>query len=269
VSGRRRILVAREAVPGGAALDTAVSRELLLEVARGARAETLRLWRPADALAFSVSDRNRPGFARAVELARAASFEPFLRLAGGHAAVYSREILAFAWAMPVPDPRLGIGARFEAVADLVARALRALGVDARVGPVPGEYCPGSHSVNARGRVKLMGVGQRVVGGGGPRGGGRGAPHVGGILVAGGSARLRAVLVPVYEALELPFDPRSVGSVEDERPGTAFEAVAAALTVELSRECELEEVRLDPALVARAARSAPLFEAQPRSERHSA
>ena len=251
MSERRRILLAREAVPGGAALDTAVSRELLLDVARGARAETLRLWRPADALAFSVSDRNRPGFALAVERARAAAFEPFLRLAGGHAAVYSREILAFAWAMPAPDPRLGIGARFEAVAGLVARALRALGVDARVGPVPGEYCPGSHSVNARGRVKLMGVGQRVV---------RGAAHVGGILVAGGSARLRAVLDPVYEALELPFDPETVGSVEDERPGTAFEAVAAALSAELSRDCDLEEVRLDPALVARAARSAQLFEA---------
>jgi len=266
VSGRRRLLVARDAVAGGPALDTAVSRELLLEVAGGRRAETLRLWRPADALAFSVADRNRPGFARAVECARAAAFEPFLRLAGGHAAVYAREIVAFAWALPALEARQAIGARFDEVAGLVVRALRALGVDARVGPVPGEYCPGSHSVNARGRVKLMGVGQRVV---------RGGAHVGGIVVAGQGARLRAVLGPVYEALELPFDPETVGGVEDERPGIGQGAVEAALLAELARDRELVPANLDAELVARAARSAPLFEAklapaadQPRAVRHS-
>ena len=249
MSGRRRIHVWHEAVPGSAALDTALSRELLLDVAAGRRPETLRLFRPADALAFSVADRNRPGFARAVERARAAAFEPFLRLAGGHAAVYSRGILAFAWAIPAPEPRLGIADRFDETANLVVRALRALGVDARVGQVPGEYCPGSHSVNARGRVKLMGVGQRVV---------RGAAHVGGILVAGGSARLRAVLGPVYEALALPFDPETVGSVEDERPGAAFDAIAAALLAELARDCDLVEERLDAELLARAALREQLF-----------
>jgi len=252
VSAGRRIAVLREAVPGSAALDTALSRELLLDVARAARSETLRVWRPADALAFSVADRNRPGFARAVRLAREAGFEPFLRLAGGHAAVYSREILAFAWAIPAPEPRLGIALRFEEAADLVVRTLRVLGVDARVGEVPGEYCPGSHSVNARGRVKLMGVGQRVV---------RGAAHVGGILVAGGSARLRAVLGPVYEALALPFDPETVGSVEDERPGTAFDAVAEALLGELARDHDLAEERIDAELFARAALRESLFEAR--------
>jgi len=257
VSARRRILVAREAAPGGAALDTAVSRELLLEVASGARPETLRLWQPGDALAFSVADRNRPGLARAVRRARAAAFEPFLRLAGGHAAVYSREIVAFAWAIPAAEPRLGIDARFDATAELVVRALRRLGVDARVGGIPGEYCPGSHSVNARGRAKLMGVGQRVV---------RGGAHVGGILVAGGSARLRAVLGPVYEALELPFDPETVGSVEDERPGSGVDAVADALLAELARDHDLEPVRLDQGLVARAARSAALFETGSRTGR---
>jgi octanoyl-[GcvH]:protein N-octanoyltransferase len=252
VSASRRIFVLREAVSGSAALDTAFSRELLLDVARAARPETLRVWRPSDALAFSVADRNRPGFARAVAKARAAAFEPFLRLAGGHAAVYSREILAFAWAIPAPEPRLAIARRFEETADLVVRALRALGVDARVGEVPGEYCPGSHSVNARGRVKLMGVGQRVV---------RGVAHVGGILVVGGSARLRAVLGPVYEALALPFDAQTVGSIEDERPGIGFDAVAEALLGELARDHDLAEDRIDAELLARAALREELFEAR--------
>ncbi len=236
-------------MPGSAALDTAVSREILDEVARGARLETLRLWRPPDALAFSVVDRTRAGFPAAVAAGRAAGFEPFLRLVGGHAAVYAREAVAFAWAIPAPDPRSGIAERFAEAAQIVAAALRALGIDARIGEVPGEYCPGSHSVNARGVVKLMGVGQRVL---------RGAAHVGGVVVAGGSARLRAVLAPVYAALALPFDPEALGSVEDERAGTGPDEVAEALLAELARRYDLLAGAPDPSLLARAARSEPRY-----------
>jgi octanoyl-[GcvH]:protein N-octanoyltransferase len=241
----RRIALLRDPVPGSAALDTAASREILDEVARGERPETLRLWSPADALAFSVVDRTLPGFPAAVSAARDAGFEPFLRLAGGHAAVYAREVLAFAWVIPAPDPRVGIALRFDEVAGLVAAALRALGVEARIGEVPGEYCPGSHSVNARGRVKLMGVGQRVV---------RGAAYVGGAIVTGGSDRLRGVLGPVYAALGLPFDPLALGSVEDERARTGPEEVAQALLEVLAGLHELEPGRLDPELLARAERT---------------
>jgi lipoate-protein ligase A len=235
----------REPVPGRAALDSAVSRTILDQVARGERPETLRLWRPTDALAFSVTDRTRTGFPAAVAAARAAGFEPFLRLAGGHAAVYAREAVAFAWAIPAADARLGIGERFAEASGIAATALRALGVDARIGEVPGEYCPGSHSVNARGAAKLMGVGQRVI---------RGAAHVGGVVVAGGSSRLRAVLGPVYAALGLPFAPEALGSVEDERPGTGPEEVVKALLAELAQRHELAARSLDAALLARAARS---------------
>jgi len=236
-------------VPGSAALDSAVSREILEQVARGERPETLRLWRPADALAFSVADRTRAGFPAAVAAARAAGFEPFLRLAGGHAAVYAREAVAFAWAVPAPDPRIGIADRFAEASGIVAAALRALGVDARIGEVPGEYCPGGHSVNARGVAKLMGVGQRVI---------RGAAHVGGVVVAGDSARLREILAPVYAALALPFDPQALGSVEDERPDTGPDEVAKALLAELAQRHELAAGRLDAALLDRAARSEPRY-----------
>jgi lipoate-protein ligase A len=264
MSTRRQIEVVREPVPGGVELDTAVSREILEDVARGVRPETLRLWQPDDALAFSVVDRTLPGFERAARAAREAGFAPFLRLAGGHAAVYARETLAFAWALPAPDLRAGIAARFDEAASVVSAALRALGIDARVGEVPGEYCPGSHSVNARGRTKLMGVGQRVV---------RGAAHVGGVVVVGGSGRLRAVLGPVYGALGLALSPETVGSVEDERPGTRLEEVADALLAELARRHDLAPAAFDPALLERAARTRarheiPSEEAQPREERHS-
>jgi lipoate-protein ligase A len=215
----------REAVPGEPALDTAVSRALLEAVAAGARGETLRLYRPDDVLAFSGLDAASPGFPAALAAARSTGFTPALRLAGGRAAVFHSGTLAFAWAMPVAELRAGIQERFDALAEIVAAALRGLGVDARIGEVPGEYCPGEHSVNARGRVKLMGVGQRVV---------RGAAHVGGVIVVRGSERVREALAPVYAALELSFDPASAGAVEDEIGPVEPEAVAEALLAELER-----------------------------------
>jgi octanoyl-[GcvH]:protein N-octanoyltransferase len=219
----RAIQILSQPVPGEPALDTAVSRALLEAVGSGAAPETLRLYRPDDVLAFSGLDAASPGFAEAVAAARAAGFAPALRLAGGRAAVFHSETLAFAWAMPIAELRDGIQARFDALAEWVAAALRRLGVDARVGEVPGEYCPGAHSVNARGRVKLMGVGQRVV---------RGAAHVGGVIVVGGSARVRGVLEPVYRAMGLPFDPATTGAVEDEIGPVGREAVVDALLAEL-------------------------------------
>ena len=90
--------------------------------------------------------------------------------------------------------------------ELIASALRELGVDARVGEVPGEYCPGAYSVNARGQVKLAGIGQRMI---------RGGAHLGGVVVASGGDEIPRVLVPVYEALDLDWDPSTSGSVAEE------------------------------------------------------
>lgn len=212
-----------DSVPGAPALDTAVSRALLEAVAEGSQPETLRLYQPDDVLAFSGLDATSSGFPCAVVAARAAGFAPALRLAGGRAAVFHSETLAFAWATPQPELRGGIRERFDEAAEWIAAALRRLGVDARVGEVPGEYCPGAHSVNAGGRRKLMGVGQRVI---------RGAAHVGGVLVVRASERVRTVLGPVYRALELPFDPATAGAVEDEVPGITRADVTEALLAEL-------------------------------------
>jgi lipoate-protein ligase A len=108
-------------------------------------------------------------------------------------------------------------------------------VDSRVGQVPREYCPGEHSVNAGGRVKLMGVGQRVI---------RGAAHVGGLIAVGGSERIRNVLVPVYEALELDWDPATAGSLVDEIGDVSLDDVRDVLIAELRRECVVDEADFD-------------------------
>ena len=185
--------------------DTAVSHAMLRSVANGARGESLRLYAPDNALLFSSLDARRPGYARAVEIARGAGYEPVIRLAGGHAAVFLESSVAFAWASADPDAHLHIQPRFERLTGWIVDALRSLELDARVGEVPGEYCPGEFSVNIGGRVKVMGVGQRVI---------QGGAHVGGVLTVAQSQPLREILISVYEALALDFRPETAGGVAD-------------------------------------------------------
>ena len=111
--------------------------------------------------------------------------------------------------------------------------------------MPGEYCPGEYSVNARGARKLMGVGQRVI---------RGAAHVGGVLVVRDSGRVRRALEPVYDAMRVAWDPATAGSVEDEIGATTRDDVAAALLAELRARFAVDAEGAGPiaAALARAA-----------------
>lgn len=209
--------------PGRPVHDTAITHALLRRVAGGELPETLRLYVPDDTVVFSLLDARRKGFRAAVEAAAALGCGAVIRLAGGHAALFHGECLAFSWAMPDASERDGIARRFEAAAEWLAAGLRRVGVDARVGEVPGEYCPGRYSVNARGRAKLTGLGQRVI---------RGGAHVGGVIVVRDTRRVREVLGPVYEALDLTWDPATAGSVEDEAPGIDVATVRNAILEEL-------------------------------------
>jgi octanoyl-[GcvH]:protein N-octanoyltransferase len=150
-------------------------------------------------------------------------------------------------AVPEDEPRTGIHERFECTATRIARALSRLGVDARVGEVPGEYCPGRYSVNARGAVKLAGIGQRIVAGG---------SHTGVVLVVSGEQRINEVLRPVYEALGLPWEPEVTGSVTAENAGASWDAVRGALLTEYAADYELVEDEMDPETLALARKLAP-------------
>ena len=90
-----------------------MSHALLRAVATGARGESLRLYAPDDAMLFSSLDARRPGYSRAVEIASDAGYTPVTRLAGGHAAVFLEQSVAFAWASSDPDAHLHIQPRFE------------------------------------------------------------------------------------------------------------------------------------------------------------
>lgn len=200
-----------------AEFDAAVSQALLDRVDRGELDGCLRLFVPERAVVFGRQDHARPGFTDAVDAARDAGFAPVSRLAGGRAAVFHERTIALALAVPDPTPREGIRRRFEEVSTAIASALAALGVDARVGEVEGEYCPGSYSVNAGGTRKLAGIGQRLR---------RRAAHVGGVIVVDGADTVNRVLDPVYRALEYPVDLRVTGAVSDHANVGVDETLAA-------------------------------------------
>ena len=244
---KRTIRLSTEAFLQRPALDTAVSRALLLNVAEGKEPETLRLHRPSAIVAFGRQDSRSPGYAAAVGAARENGFEAVQRLVGGKAAVFHEHTLAFAWAIPDPQPKEGVKARFEEAAGIMEDAFRRLGVEARVGEIPGEYCPGAYSVNARGVKKLMGVGQRLV---------PSAAHVGGVVVVNGGGRVRDVLLPVYRHLGVDWDPETAGSIADEVGGVTYHDVEQAIIDAFSDRYDLEEAPLSADTVELASRLEP-------------
>jgi lipoate-protein ligase A len=243
----RPISLVLEGRPDPPALDTAISHAILRRVASDQLPETVRLNRPASVVAFGPVDRLAPGYVRAVAAAARHGFGAVERLAGGRAAVFHEGTIAFSWIRPSGEGPEGIRPRFEEAAGLLVSVLRTLGVDAHVGAVPGEYCAGDYSVNARGRVKLAGLGQRVI---------RGAAHIGGGLVVEGTGRIREVLVPVYRELEVEFDPTTVGAVAEEAGGATWDRVAGALVEELANRHDVVQASLEDETLALAAALLP-------------
>jgi octanoyl-[GcvH]:protein N-octanoyltransferase len=241
----------RNAAADRPTLDVAIAHALLQRVSRGEAEPTLRLYRPAPTVAFGRLDRLRPGYADAVAAAREHGFAPVLRLPGGHAAAYHESSLGIDLVGAAPDAIAGVQDRFRQNARRLARALTALGIDARVGEVPGEYCPGTYSVNAGGRTKLVGTAQRLL---------RGGWLFGAVIVVGDSAPVRAVLEDVYELLGLEWDPTTAGSLEDEVPEIGVDDVERAVVASYALSSELQEAPLDPETLALAHGLEPEHEA---------
>jgi lipoate-protein ligase A len=239
-----RVQLVRSGQAGSAALELAVSHALLTRVAARELPPTLRLYRPGPTVAFGKLDTLRPGYAAAVDAACAHGYEPVLRLPGGHAAAYHGDSLGIDIVYALDDPVPGTHDRFRAEGERLARALATLGVDARVGEVPGEYCPGAYSVNARGRVKLIGTAQRLI---------RGGALLGASIVVGDGPGVRAVLRDVYAALELEWDDATAGALDDEVPAVTIAAVEEAV---IAAYDPLEPAELDETTLALARRLEP-------------
>jgi octanoyl-[GcvH]:protein N-octanoyltransferase len=198
----------------------AVANAMMRRASRGESGPMLRVYRPSGpAVAFGRRDVRLPGFGDAVSAVRRAGFAACVRAPGGRAVAYTRDALVVDHVSPDAQWPSDLESRFVELGDLWAGMLSGLGVDARVGEVPGEYCSGSYSVNARGAVKLVGTAQRMV---------RGAWLFSAVLVIDGAAVLRPLLREVYRPLGLPFDDTSVGSLVEEVPGLSFDDVQSVV-----------------------------------------
>jgi octanoyl-[GcvH]:protein N-octanoyltransferase len=218
-------------------IDLAVSHAVLRRVSRGELSTTLRAYRPTDPMVvFGRLDTRRPGFTDAVRACRDAGFTPAIRGTGGRAVAYTDAALVLDQVTADTAGPEQIHARFRAYGDLIAAVLRDVGVDARVGEVPGEYCPGAQSINARGRVKLVGTAQRLI---------RDAWMFSAVVILDDADLIRPLLARVYRSLDLPFDPASVGSVLSEAPGVDIDDLERALLRAYAGGSPLERATIDP------------------------
>ncbi|MCW2735522.1 lipoate--protein ligase family protein [Nocardioides sp.] len=208
-------------VVSGESGELAVAHALLRRASEGAIRQAFHLYAPvAPVVVFGRRDTRLPGFADAVRAAEDAGFDTAVRAVGGRVVAYTENALVLDVVRHEPQAVGAMDHRFVTFGELMVEALRTIGVQARLGAVPGEYCPGAHSVNARGVVKLVGTAQRVV---------KDAWLFSSLVVVDDRARLQDVLADVHRHLDLPFDPASVGTVRGENPAVDLSEVREALS----------------------------------------
>jgi lipoate-protein ligase A len=203
---------------GGRAADIGADRErtrAAFEFTKATGEPAVRAWTPHRQVAFGRRDARAAGYERAKSAASERDFPTVERSVGGRAVAYTGSTVAFARAEPAGRD---IEERYaRATADLRV-AFDRLGVRARAGEPPDSFCPGSHSLQATG--KLAGLAQRVTDDG---------ALVAGIVLTRDADEIAGVLDPIYTALDVPLDPASVGSIE--RAGGESEPATVAREVE--------------------------------------
>ena len=202
------------------AADRSPTADLLASAADGVPA--VRVTPPPRQVAFGRRDAREDGFDRAKRAARDADFPVVERDVGGRAVAYTGATLSFGVAVPTGEGRGSIDSRYEVAIETLREALRDLGADVVRGEPAAAFCPGDHSLRVAGGGKVAGLAQRVR---------ADAALVAGVLVvsAADPDPIANVTEPVYEALGVPFDPVSVGSVAD--AGGPDDPDAAARAVE--------------------------------------
>jgi lipoate-protein ligase A len=190
----------------------------------------LRVWTPHRQIAFGRRDAREDGYDRARAAARERDYPPVEREVGGRAVAYTGATLAVVHADPDAD-RTAIQSRYETATERFQQALTSLGVDAREGEPDGAFCPGTHSLQAEG--KLVGLAQRVR---------RSVAITAGVVVVRDHDAIGTALDPVYDALGVDFDPASVGSVAAAGGPTDPDAVAAAVVDVYADDPTVERLR---------------------------
>jgi lipoate-protein ligase A len=205
------------------AIDRDVTGNLVTAVAESEE-PALRVWQPHRQVAFGRRDATREGYERARTVALNRGYVVSERRVGGHAVAFTGDTVAFVHIVPIDEPRTGMQTRYDETLSALSSALAELGVPAVLGEPDNAFCPGTQSLSADG--KIVGVAQRVR---------QEVASVAGIVIVRDAPAVRAVLEPVYEALGLPFDPESVGSIADAgetaRPKTVVRTIEEAFADE--------------------------------------
>jgi len=178
----------------------------------------LRLRRPRPTAAFSPQDTAHPDYATVRDKARDFGFEPVERGTGGRLTMFDEGALAITLISAHREPHRYMMQRYELLAGSIAAALAKLGIAAQVGELPNEYCPGKFSVNAEGRVKLVGVAQRM---------NNRCFQMGAIISVERSDRACIGIANAYAGMGLDFDPATYGAITDLRPSLTYSDVCDA------------------------------------------
>lgn len=184
----------------------------------------LRFRRPRPTAAFSPQDTTHPDYERIKHEARASGFEPIERGTGGRLTMFDEHALAITIISPHADPHQHTIKRYEIFAGAIAVALLKLGIDARIGELPNEYCPGKFSINAEGRVKLVGIAQRM---------NRRCIQMGAIIAVERSDKACAAIADSYQAMDLAFDSATYGAISEFQTRVAYSQVRDSLLASIS------------------------------------
>ncbi len=216
--------------------DRQVTAAMLTETADTGE-PAVRVWAPHRQIAFGRRDARAEKYNVARSIARACDFEPLERSVGGRAVAYTGSTMAFAKTVPLSDMRTGMEERYAETTEALQRAFWRLGVPAQRGEPEGSFCPGDYSLQWKGKV--AGIAQRVR---------TGAALVSGVVIVEDHEVISGVLDPIYAALDVPFDPNSVGSIAkvngDSDPKLVAETIEGMLvgdadvTVEHVRDREI-------------------------------
>ncbi len=213
--------------------DQAATDALVASVA-ATEESAIRVWYPHPQVAFGRRDARADGYDRARQIAADRGYPPIERGAGGRAVAFTGDVLALVLAEPADATDPGIGDRYERAIATLESALRDLGIDANRGEPPDAFCPGTHSLQTD-DGKIAGLAQRVR---------RQVAVVAGAVVVRDAAAVASILDPVYDALDVPFDPQSVGSLPlaagDLDPATVRDEIESAFVGD--RSTSVENVR---------------------------
>ena len=208
-----------------------LQQAVLEEIAAQERGPAVLMWSSSRYLGQTRQETRLPGFTAAAEADSGLGFPVLVRNSGGGAVAANRGSVSFSLTFPVEDLRHGLYERYSEGLDLIASALRSIGVEAEGGEVEGEFCPGAYSVRSGGPwgVKHAGLAQRVT---------RRSARLEALVLVSATDEVRSVLERVYDLLGLPFRPESIGDLPAD-----ISQVIQALSEEVRGRYEAEEGRI--------------------------